>query len=898
MKVIVRHPRLITGLIAAITVFFAIQLPRAELDNNTFRFVPENAEARLAVKRVEEQFGSQISILIGLKRKYGTVLDADFLFKLRDFVNAAEDLNLVESVTSVMNVDYISGNSDSIIVEPLVSETFAGTREEIAELKSRLADWELFTDSLISRDGKATQILVNLATESGDGGDADSVRVYDDLRTLALATGFPDTEVFVTGMPAYTSVMNHAMRADLVVLIPLVVILVLGILYLSFRNLGGVVLPMLTVIVSTVWSVGLMVLLGVKLSMLATVLPVILIGVGSAYGIHIVSHYYDEMRTKERLSKDEHNELILRVVNRIAKPVLLAALTTFAGFVSLAFTPVVPIQEFGIFASVGVMVAFAVAVLLIPSLLVIKGPALDKAVKTSGGSPDAGGIGDPGGIRDAFSEKLTTSFLGIVSHRYLVVFAVLALICVGTAGVSILKIDNVIIEYFKADTEIARSDRFIREDFAGSKSLSIVVRGKNPGDLSDPDILTAMDDLSIYLENEVPEVGKVTGYHQFIKRINQVFNSTEDPRGLTSPVTGEADESSFGDWSAFGDESTFGDWGDTGDDPVVVAAGESMREKAGFDEQTGFSATTSESITRLAAVELLSRALADTRGRDKSVAALVNSLERAVNYRGAAYYEIPSDPERYGKDDKESLKNLIGNYLVLLSGDLSAWADNGLEPTEARINVQLRTIGYKDTAVAVEAIREYVKHRFPEGYDVEIAGTAMVEQALNELVVSSQLVSIISSLVLVFIILSVFYRSAIAGLIGIFTLGLVILTNFAIMGFLGIKLNVGTALVGSICVGTGIDYIIHFLAGYRHEMLEASDSDRAMRRTFLTSGKAILFNAFSVAAGFIVLAFSSFNMLAYLGILVAAAMLVSSIISLTVLPVLINILNPKFLRKV
>lgn len=913
MKRFFKYPWLIVGIIGAITVFFAFQLPRAVLDNNTFRFVPDDDPERVALRTLEEQYGSQVSIMVGLKRKYGSVFDPEFLLKLKEFSAAAAEIPHVESVTSLMNMDYISGDADTISVEPLVPEAFSGTRAEISTLKERLADWDLFKDAIISRDGRSTLVLVNISKLDDGSGDADSVRIYKDVKALTAASGFPYTEIYVTGLPAFTSVINQSMRTDIVVLIPLVAIVVLSTLFLSFRRIGGVVLPMLTVLVSTVWALGLMVFLGVKLSMLATVLPVILVAVGSAYGIHIISHYYDEMASRGGVTRERHAEIVFHALSRVSSPTLLAALTTLAGFVSLAFTSVVPIREFGIFASVGVFVAYITAIFLIPSLLIIRGPAPAKASKVSGDSADAGAA-DPDSDAhlesDLLSRGIANAFGAATCHPLPSAIAVVILGITAVWGIGRIVIDNVIIEYFKDDTDIVKSDRFIRSDFAGSGTLSIVVRGKEKGDLTDPEILKAMDDLSLYLETEVPEVGKVMGFPQMIKRINQVFNSEEPPEGLASAGygtagTASADEGeSFGEWGAFEAESPasgsedfgFGDWGAFEADSAIsnTSAGGALGESV-----SGGNGGVSEAkaLTRLQAAALLSRALADTTVKNPTAGDLVKAVERATNYHGAAYYEIPTDPARYGKADAESLKRLIGNYLVLLSGDISQWADDPLEPKEARLAVQLRTVGQKDTYKAVAAIRDYIDARFPEGYETEIAGAALVENSLNNQVVNSQVISIISSLLLVFLILTAYYRSLVAGLLGIFTLGLAVAVNFTIMGIAGIKLNLGTALVGSICVGTGIDYIIHYLAAYKHETLTCQDQGRVLRRTFLTSGKAIIFNAVSVGAGFAVLTLSKFNMLAYLGALVAAAMLVSSVISLTVLPVLLNWLKPAFTRK-
>jgi len=211
--------------------------------------------------------------------------------------------------------------------------------------------------------------------------------------------------------------------------------------------------------------------------------------------------------------------------------------------------------------------------------------------------------------------------------------------------------------------------------------------------------------------------------------------------------------------------------------------------------------------------------------------------------------------------------------------------------------VQMRTVGQIDTDRAIQAIRSYADRPFPKDVHVEIGGTALVEEALNRLVVRSQFTSVGLSLLMVFLILSFYYRSGVAGLIGLAPLSISILINFAVMGAFGIKLNIGTAMVASITVGIGIDYIIHYMAAYHHEYLITGGKGDFLRRTFLTSGKAILFNAASVGAGFAVLTLSRFNILADLGLLIAITMGTSALISLTVLPVLLTVVDPAFIKR-
>lgn len=880
------HPGYIIVVILAITVFFAMQLSEMELDNNNFRFVPENDPARIDAEAIDEDFGSQVQILVGIERPFDSVFDSGFLERMRQFDQRLASLENVDEVTSIVSTDFITAQGDSIVVESIVPDSFSGSPEEIEEIKKRVRSWDLYDRVLISEDERSTQMLVSLDLQSDEAGGEESLAVLKEIRTISQEIFNDGSTVYFAGLPVFSSDINSAMKADLRTLIPLVIITVLVILLISFRRAIAIILPLTTVVIATIWSIGAMPLFGIRLSILSTVLPVILVAVGSAYGIHVVTHYLDDCAGKKNMTKEEHNQLVMKVIQTIGKPVALASLTTFVGFVSFCFTSVLPIREFGYFSSFGVIVSFVVSITFIPAVLLLRGPKPLKQhseIKANG--------------KDPLADAIAHTFTAVTRKKRAVVLLSVILGIFSVSSIPDLVIDNALVEYFRGDADVARSDRFIRSEFAGTKTVNIIVRAADTLTLLHPDVLSAMDGLSSYLEQEVPNVGKVMGFTDLIKRINQVYNADEDPSGIRPAVASGAafsrDDQTFGFDEA--DDGDFG-FGDFGSFPVETDPASSV-EHSDPSPENGGASVGEEQVTRTELIASLDGILQRNRTQETSVRELVKELKKSVNFEGAAYYEIPSDPERYGKETKEELASLISNYLVLLSGDIGSYANDPLEPTAIRMSVQLRTTGQIDTDAAIALIDDYVQAKFPPTVSVSTGGLTFVERSLNQLVVQSQLVSVIISIAMVFLILSVSWGSVWAGLIGIAPLAISILFNFAVMAATGIKLNIGTALVASLAVGIGIDYTIHYLAAYNREYVAHNGADGFLWRTFITSGKAIMINAVSVGCGFAVLILSGFNMLAQFGFLIALTMLSSSIVALTVLPVLLNWIQPEFIRK-
>jgi predicted RND superfamily exporter protein len=578
--------------------------------------------------------------------------------------------------------------------------------------------------------------------------------------------------------------------------------------------------------------------------------------------------------------------------------VFLAALTTFAGFISFCFAPLAPMRDFGVFASFGVLSAFAVAVTLVPAVLLIRGPRTAPERKRRG---KATGFNSE---RETANNKLA-SVLTAAAEKKTAVLCVTALAAaVSIMGASRVVVDNAMVEFFSPDSEVSRSDRFIREHFGGSTQLVVSVEADTETLLS-PEVLSAVDGLSAYLTGRVAAVGSVTGFTDLIKRMNQMFNVDEPPEGIRQTIAGgeigapEDSAFGFGDFGFDGFDviDDFGDFGFDGAEAGGVA-GVSPAEGGsagprGRSEGGDFPPPSDAPVT-FAMINAAAGKRADMSAND-----LVRELERMANYGGYAYYEIPADPGRYGKQSSEELRQLVSNYLVLLAGDsANRMSNDSLEPTAIETIILINSQWQKDTQRVMEAVNGYIEANFPKNVKVLVGGGAAQEGALSVLVMNSQIVSIFVSVLVVLLIVAFSNRSLAAGLVAALPLSIAIIGNFAVMGFLGITLNMATAMIASLAVGIGIDYTIHFIEAFKREY-EATAAGSAggdyLYRTFAGSGKAILINAVSVGAGFCVLAFSRFRIMAQFGGLVALSMAISAIVSLTVIPVLLTTVKPKFI---
>jgi predicted RND superfamily exporter protein len=899
MKKILKRDRLIIIIIALITLFFAFQLPKIEIDNDIMTFLPDDNESVIVNNKMEDIFGSSDNMIVAVKAKRGNIFKSENIKLIDQLTEELAGVKNVDEVTSFSNSDYIEGTSEGMVVEELVKEV-PETESEITAFKSKLLAWDFYKNNLYSNNFKASQILISLKDDVSAEQESE---LYYNIKKITDKYEQDNLETYIAGTTAVNVLLGDKMIEDVKYLIPFIIVILFLALFLFFRKILPVILIMLTVSISTIWSVGLMAMLGIKMTLVSTVIPVLLLAVGSAYGIHILSHYYDYLAAEEgNPDLKRKQELVYKTVESMGKPVFLAGLTTVAGFGSLATSKIVPIKNFGLFTALGIFVAFMIAILMIPSLLLI----INRRRKDSN---------DQNYSEVKHFEKLIVKLHNFYSQKSIsLILVIFLVVIISLIGMDKIIIDSPLINMFKEDTEIRQADNFINNNFSGSSILTVLVEGNEKGSLTDPEILKSMDEMQNYLMANNQEVGKASSISTFIKRMNRVMHypdtavennedsadsdeqSSQESAGASSSFYSETDNNSETDSSSFysdseadnSDSSSSFYSQDQSSQPQENEA-EAVTENKGPDSEN--------KLSEYQLVALLNNALAEAESLDLSSEEFVELINKKLNYKGAAYNEIPYDLNKYPAQDRQGLKNLVSQYLLLYSGSLDDMINDQLEPDKARMLVQLNDPSNIVTARIKQDILDYGSENFPEEYELSVAGHANMSLASNELIIGSQINSIIVSFIIVFIIVAFAYKSLIAGIYGVIPLAFSLLINFALMGYTGIKLDIGTAMVASVAIGIGVDYTIHFLDKYHENRMKTDDLHQVTRNTLISTGKAIIFNALSVAAGFLVLLFSNFYPLVYLGLLIAVTMFTSSLASMTILPLILKIFKPKFIAK-
>ncbi|MFO7676655.1 MAG: MMPL family transporter [bacterium] len=263
----------------------------------------------------------------------------------------------------------------------------------------------------------------------------------------------------------------------------------------------------------------------------------------------------------------------------------------------------------------------------------------------------------------------------------------------------------------------------------------------------------------------------------------------------------------------------------------------------------------------------------------QSLAGILRTTNRAFNSGDIAFEQLPGSRAE------------VAQYLLLLSFSGGDFLADYVTPDcrLARVTARFDRQESAEIGRAATVIRRLIAGTFTPGEKVTLGGMPIATWALHRSIQSSQMLTLMLALVGVFFLVAIAFQSARLGLAALVPVGLVVGLNFGAMGLLGIRVDIVTAMLGSIAVGIGIDYACHLIARWREE--RGGGSEGRLLRTVTGVGPAVLTNALAVSLGFLVLAFSSLVIIQRFGVLITEMTLLAALAALGVVPALFSLAN-------
>ncbi len=493
---VVKHPWAAIGIIILFTLVFAYFMRFIKMDPDITSSLPKNIPAKLLYDRMTKIFPSRDFILIAVESDH--LFSPATLQTLYQITEHLEDLPDVYSVMSPTNLKVIRGSEQGMEVKSILKSP-PSTLEDVNRFRQVLFHSDLPIENIISKDRRMAGIMVFLKnTVKPEDAAAQIVDYVNRLKTK--------DHVYVTGKPVLTLYLGRGMSRDMGMLFPGVILLIILILLFSFRNVRGILLPLSVVLISVLWTIGLMAMLGVPISHSTNMLPILLSSIAVADGIHIINHYLNQARPGM-----SSTQIILKVMEELNAPVIITSVTTAFGFLALNASNISSVGDLGIFTATGVIFAMIFSLTFIPAALALMKPP-KQTVKQK---------------KTRLLNTLAVKYADlIINHKNWVLSFIVLVIIFSILGFPRIKLENNTISNFPKDHPARLDYEHINRHFAGTTFLSIMVEGDSSGQMKEPRVLQQMADLETYLKDQ-PHVGGTLSLADFIRRMNKVMHADD-----------------------------------------------------------------------------------------------------------------------------------------------------------------------------------------------------------------------------------------------------------------------------------------------------------------------------------------------------------------------------------
>jgi uncharacterized protein len=908
---ITKYARFIFIVIIIITIFAGIQIKNLKIEDDITKYISEKDPDIKFYSEVVKKFGGSQANSLMISLEYEDLFTLENLGRVKSITEKLEKAPFVKSMNSFLNMPKIIITDTGIEVKDLV-EVFPESDKEAKELKTSLLSDNLVKGKFISEDGNVALIMIE-AKKGIEGKELkkELENIIEPLKGQAL-------QVYYFGLPLISVDISESSFGTMRLAITAAIIILL-ILYFCFRSFLGVFLPLLVALLSSFWVLGFVASTGKSVTMMISMVPVLMISLATAYGIYFVSRYYEERHNLNPF------EAVNTTIQNIFVPIFMSAITTMAGFLSLTAAIVRPMTEFGFFSTLGIFFAFLLANFLLGSYFAIFPPAkIHQKFSYE--------------ANDVITRLLRLVGRSILKEKKVILISILIIGIISIAFSTRIKTESSMESRLGKESKIIKTMNYFNEKFGGTDYLYVYIQSKN---IKNPYVLRQMKKIEDY-SKQLSALGEPSSITDFLIQLNDAMENKN-----IIPVNEDKIDNL---WFLAGDNTYIANMiGEQNDETLMQIRTKDMTSTAlnqAINQVREFIKNIPKQVRKTVLSEINEEAKPEYYAY--LVEEIISSLEAKsvkLNNKDELKKElikIAGSPSSEYKKDTEEFMNEILNVSSLEIEDLgiekidllpiltSYLRDNKspddlikdlVEKIKLSQGDAVYLLGILENSKKIVENREKVRFAQLEtekligqnlkdeekdilwylldeaiytpdnNGDIEVSfqltGIPVISDKINNSLLKGQVKSMIIAFIAVAIMLMIQFGSLMVGSLAMIPITLTIITTFGTMGLLNIDLNIGSIMVASIAIGTGIDYTIQYISRYKHELTRRSKIE-AMKITLTGTGRAIFFNSITVAAGVFVLAFSDLGMMAVFGKLMGSVTLINLVYTLTLLPILLN----------
>ncbi len=450
----INKPKWVFGLVLTFSLICGGLIFNIQIDTDPENMLPSDQPERVFHNQVKEQFQLHDMIVVGLvTNNKSSVYQPETLKSIATLSQEIEKINgvIALDLMSLQSVDNITQDNGALRFEWLMRsapDSIAGS-EQIKAAVDRLP---LFRNTLVSADDNAAAIYVPIKDKD------ESYRISKEIESL-ISQLESEEDFHITGLPVAEDTFGFEMFVQMGISAPLAAAMIFVLLFVFFRNLKFIAAPMIIAMATVIIIMGLMIGMGFTVHIMSSMIPIFLMPIAVVDSVHIMSEFADKFK------HNSNKQLVIKqVVNALYKPMLFTSLTSAVGFASLMLTPIPPVQVFGAFVAVGILLAFILTIIFLPAYLMsLKDDALKSLSKVQ-----------------TTASKLETVLpkIGKISFGYAkwLVAGFVLLVALSAWGISKIEINDNPTRWFKSDHKIRVADQVLNQHFAGTYDAYLVLQ--------------------------------------------------------------------------------------------------------------------------------------------------------------------------------------------------------------------------------------------------------------------------------------------------------------------------------------------------------------------------------------------------------------------------------------
>lgn len=837
IKLIIRYRVVTLIAIVALTAFAAYHARKVELSYEFHQMLPSSDPYSQTYEEFKEVYGQDGSVLF-------VVVKDPNIYELGPF-NAWYDLTQhlkgidgVAEVLSIANVLelYKNDSTHRFAFRP-VMDSKPQKQEELDSLIEKVFSLPFYEGLLYNNETQTTMMAVTLEDTLNFKKERNQ-KILDIEQIVEEFGQKHDLELHFSGMPYIRSIMQIKIQKELLLFVILAMSIASIALFIFFRSVKATVFPMLIVLMAVIWVLGIISLLGYKITLLTGILPSLMIIIGVENSIFLLNKYHQEYRT--------HGNKIMalsRMIQRVGAATFLTNLTTAIGFSAFIIAGNDLLVEFGIIAAINIMVVFVLTTTLIPIFFSFLAPPKTRHIKH-------------------LDNKFTTTVVGwilktVIERRRWVYAIATFLAVVGIIGMTQLRTTGSYLDDVPRDEKLYKDLLFMEEEFKGMMPFEISIDTKKPRGVMRYQTIRKIAELQDTLAT-YPELSRSMSVAEVVKYAHQAYY----PSGRASNynVPSKRMMQSMLTWmpDMQGDQSSI---------------------LSSFVDSS-FSRTRISARMKDLGMHEVERIRTDLEPKIHSIfnpgLALQLDLTKALD-------TIPGLKKR---DKKAAVKAL--DTLFHYSGNKDLDTDSLIEIANASLPSSLLPMLEENSW----------KVPMTEEYEVDITGISVVMLRGNAYLVKNLRTSLLLAIIAIGILMFLLFNSV--QMVGVSLIPNLLpqLLTAALMGFLAIPIKPSTVLIFSIALGISVDNAIHFLSRYRIQLkLTNLNRRESVMSALKETSYGMIYSSIVLFLGFGIFVMSTFGGTKAMGYLVSFTLLMAVASNLILLPSILLSLDQRTTAK-